>query len=69
MPKPLSEPHIKAILDELRGNESYSRIARRHGTTKQAISSIAIKNGLRRYRRRRDSAALETSGKAPSGDR
>ena len=56
MPKPLSDPHIKAILDELRRGESYARIARRHGTTKQAVSLIAIKNGLRRYRRRRDSA-------------
>jgi hypothetical protein len=59
MPKPLSEPHIKAILDELRRGEDHARIARRHGATKQAVSLIAIKHGLRRYRRRK---AAELSG-------
>lgn len=34
MPKPLSDPHVKAILDELRCGEDYARIACRHGTTK-----------------------------------
>ena len=44
----ISQPHLDAIIGSLRSGEIYSAIARRHGVTKQAISAIAIKNGLGR---------------------